>query len=332
MSFARKFASRRSGQTETPRPGVGRIDAAAVMRIKHLPLCARVVVEGFYRGLHRSPYHGFSVEFSEYRQYSPGDDPRYLDWRLFARSDRYYVKRFEDETNRRCYLLVDFSRSMTYGSLSYSKADYARTLAATLAHHLIQQRDNVGLVTFDEQLQDFLPARYRPGHRHRLLVMLERSEQGRATDLLAPLEQIARLVRKRGLIVLISDLLTPLEELRTHLGYLRSRGHEVLILRVLDPAEIDLPHEQAARFRDLESGREVFLDPDAARASYRQRFSEHQQQLQQICAQLGVHLAPMRTDQRLEDALFQLLTMQTRWALRPSSRRQNRQPSRRKNT
>jgi uncharacterized protein (DUF58 family) len=132
------------------------------MRIKNLQMRARVVVEGFFSGLHRSPYHGFSVEFSEYRQYTPGDDPRYVDWRLFARSDRYYIKRFEDETNLRCYLLVDQSRSMGYGSLAYTKAEYAKTAAATLAYFLIRQRDAVGMMAFDERVTHYLPARYRP--------------------------------------------------------------------------------------------------------------------------------------------------------------------------
>src|SRR5215469_10681651 len=151
-----------------PRPSASFIDPAALMRIKNLQLRAKVVVEGLLSGLHRSPYHGFSVEFSEYRQYSDGDDLRYLDWRLFARSDRYYIKRFEDETNLRCYLLVDLSRSMGFGSLAYSKADYAKTAAATFAYFLSTQRDAVGLTTFDERIGDYLPARFRPGHMHRI--------------------------------------------------------------------------------------------------------------------------------------------------------------------
>src|SRR4029078_5159874 len=160
-------------ETKTPavRPGAARwLDPAALMRIKNLELRARAVVEGFFLGLHRSPYHGFSVEFTEYRQYTPGDDPRYLDWKLFARSDRYYIKRFEDETNLRAYLLVDLSRSMGYGSLAYDKATYAKTAAATIAYFLSLQRDAVGLVTFAAEIQEFLPARYRPGHLHRLMM------------------------------------------------------------------------------------------------------------------------------------------------------------------
>src|SRR6188508_1989111 len=143
------------------------IDPVTLMRIKSLHLRAKVVVQGFLSGLHRSPHHGFSVEFSEYRQYSPGDDPRYLDWRLYARSDRYYIKKFEDETNLRCHLLVDNSRSMTFGSQGFTKAQYANTLAATLAWFLHQQGDAIGLLTFDEQIREYLPARNRIGHLRR---------------------------------------------------------------------------------------------------------------------------------------------------------------------
>src|SRR5262245_24347653 len=199
------------------------INPAALMRIKNLELRARHVVEGFLSGLHKSPYHGFSVEFTEYRQYTPGDDLRYLDWRLFARSDRYYLKRFEDETNLRCYLLVDLSRSMAYGSLDYNKAEYAKTAAATIAYFLSFQRDAVGLVTFDAAIQEYLPARFRPGHLHRLLLGLERSPGGTSTDLTVPLAQVAKMARKRGLVLLLSDLLAPMERLETHLGYLRSQ-------------------------------------------------------------------------------------------------------------
>ncbi|MCO6456431.1 MAG: DUF58 domain-containing protein [Pirellulaceae bacterium] len=289
-----------------------RIDPGTLMRIKNLQLRAKIVVEGFYNGLHRSPFHGFSVEFSEYRQYLPGDDLRYLDWRLYARSDRYYIKRFEDETNRRCYLLVDLSRSMGYGSLEYTKADYARTLAATFAYYLTLQRDSVGLLTFDRRVSQFHAARHRPGHLHRLLVSLERAVEGDDTDLHAPLEQISTLIRKRGLIILISDLLAATDTLQTNLGYLRSRGHEVMLLRVLDPAEVDFPFQQASTFEDLETGRHLYVDPAVARAEYRRKFDEHDQQLRTLCSELGVDYAWMRTDQPLELALFELLSVQLR--------------------
>jgi uncharacterized protein (DUF58 family) len=283
------------------------LDPAALMRIKNLELRARQVVQGFLSGMHRSPYHGFSVEFTEYRQYTPGDDPRYLDWRLYARSDRYYLKRFEDETNLRCYLLVDLSKSMGYGSLAYDKAEYAKTAAATIAYFLSLQRDAAGLVTFDDRIQDYLPARFRPGHLHRLFVALERATAGTTTDLKAPLEQIARTARKRGMVVLLSDLLAPAESLERELGYLRTQGHEVAVLRILDPAEVDFPFDEAAMFLDVETGRELYIDPELARQQYQARFQAHAAKLKEICQRLGVDLYDLPTDKPLEQALFDLL-------------------------
>lgn len=302
-------------QPPTGGPTAGRtrfVDPATLMRIRNLQLRARVVVEGFLSGLHRSPYHGFSVEFTEYRQYTPGDDLRYLDWKLYARTDRYYLKRFEDETNLRVWLLVDLSRSMSFGSTGYDKAAYAKTAAATLAYFLALQRDAVGLLTFDAQVHDYLPARFRPGHLHRLMMLLERSCGGQATDLAAPLEQVARLAHKRGMVVLLSDLLAPPEVLRRPLGYLRARGHEVLVMRVLDPAERDFPFREAALFRDLETGRELYVDPELARDRYRQRLEEHSATLTRLCHGLGIEWVSLSTDQPLELALFDLLAARLR--------------------
>lgn len=283
------------------------IDPSSLMKIKNLQMRARVIVEGFLSGLHRSPYHGFSVEFSEYRQYTPGDDLRYLDWRLFARSDRYYIKRFEDETNLRCYLLLDMSKSMGYGTLDYSKADYARTAAATLAYFLSLQRDAVGLVTFDEHILQYLPARFRPGHMHRVMMCLEHSLSGTATNLGPAIEQIAQTVTKRGLIVLISDLLAPIDDLETRLGYLRSRGHDVVLLRVLDPTEVNFKFDNPALFEDLESGRELYIDPDSVRSDYVQRFNEHAEAVESICANLGIDVYQLTTEEPLELTLFDFM-------------------------
>ncbi len=290
------------------------IDPAALMRIKNLQLRAKAVVEGFLSGLHRSPYHGFSVEFSEYRQYSPGDDPRYLDWRLYARSDRFYLKRFEDETNLRCYLLVDLSRSMGFGAAPqfYNKAEYAKTVAATIAYFLTLQRDAVGVITFDQSIREFLPARFRSGYLHRLMMCLERELAGTSTDLALPLEQIAKAARRRGLVVLLSDLLTPIDTLETKLGYLRSQGHEVVVIRILDPTEVTFQFQDEAMFFDLESGRELYVDPDAARTNYQQRFREHQESLKRICNNLGMDFYELTTDQPLDMALFDLLNSRMR--------------------
>lgn len=287
-------------------------DPMAVMRIKDLQLRAKAVVEGFYTGLHRSPFHGFSVEFSEYRPYTEGDDLRGLDWKLFARSDRHYIKKFEDETNRRCYLVLDQSQSMGFGSLEYTKIEYARTLVATLAYYLTLQRDSVGLMTFDETIGDFISARNRSGHLRQVFVALSRELRGTGTDLAVPLQQIASLIRRRGLVILVSDLLAPVDSLRTNLAYLRSRGHEVMILRVVDPAESQLQIASPSMIVDMESGKEMYIDPDAARRDYVERFAEHERQIRSICDSLGVDFYPITTDQPLEEMLFHLVNSKQR--------------------
>lgn len=288
------------------------IDPATLLRIKNLHLRAKTVVEGMFSGLHRSPFHGFSAEFSEYRSYSVGDDPRYVDWKLYARSDRHYVKRFEDETNLRCYLLLDRSKSMGYGSIGFTKAEYAVTLAASLAYFLTQQHDAVGAMTFDEGLGSFLPARNRTSHLRCLLATLEAPLAGSTTDLISPLERIAQLVPRRGLIVLASDLLAPLEQLHSRLGYLCSLGHEVIVFRTLDPAERDFKFDAAVTLQDLESGREVYVDADTARKEYLRRFETHNSQLEMFCNELGVSLFTCVTDRALEFCLFDFLQARMR--------------------
>ncbi len=283
------------------------ISPSALMAIKNLELRARIIVQGFWRGIHRSPYHGFSVEFTEYRQYSPGDDPRYLDWRLYARSDRYYIKKFEDETNLRCYLLVDHSRSMDYGSLGYTKSQYASTLAATLGYFLHHQGDAVGLLTFDEQIRDYLPARNRLGHLRRLMLQLEQATAGTATDLGAPLQRIVEIVRKCSLMVLISDFLAPIETLERNLTALVASGHEVMLLQVLDPAELTFDFDRAVLFRDIESGRDLFIEPATAREDYLQRLNTHNEAVRATCQRLGTGFRSFSTNHALELAMFDFL-------------------------
>ncbi len=285
-------------------------DPQALMRIKNLQLRARAVVEGFYTGLHRSPFHGFSVEFSEYRPYVPGDDPRGLDWKLYARSDRFFIKRFEDETNRHVYIVLDRSRSMGFGTLDYGKDAYAETLAATLAYYMALQRDSVGLLTFDESIGDFVPARQRPGHFRQLMVALSRPLAGSDTDLDAPLQQLAQLISKRGLVILISDLLAPIDTLRTNLGLLRSRGHEVILLRILDPGELKLSITEVTTVIDMETGRELYVDPATAGEAYSRNFDAHSSQIREVCDSLGVDLYEMATDRPLADALLHVVSTQ----------------------
>jgi len=277
------------------------------MAIRNLELRAKTVVEGFWHGLHRSPYHGFSVEFTEYRPYTTGDDPRYLDWKLVARTDRFFIKKFEDETNLRAHLLVDGSRSMTFGSRGYTKATYATTFAATLAYFLHHQGDAVGLLTFDEAVREYLPARNRTGHLRQLMLALEQPAGGRATDLASPLQRMAEMLRKRGLVVLISDLLAPINTLETSLALLTASGHEVLLFQVLDPAEVNFSFEAAAKFRDLETGHDLFLEPALARAGYQRLFEAHRADVRAICERLGITLHALVIDQPLELALYHFL-------------------------
>lgn len=201
---------------------------------------------------------------------------------------------------------------MSYGSRGYSKSDYARTLAATFSYFLAMQRDAVGVMTFDEQLGEYLPPRYRPGHLHRIMLCLEREEGGRGTNLIEPLDQLAQVIRKRGLIVLISDLLAPAEQLDRYLGYLAARGHDVVIFRVLDPAELEFSFEQPTMFRDLENGGEMYIDPQAARAEYHRRFQQHATSLDETCGRLGIELRTIRTDEPLELAMFQFVEARAR--------------------
>ena len=296
------------------------VSAAALMGIRNLELRARAVVEGFRSGLHRSPYHGFSVEFTEYRQYTPGDDLRHLDWRVFARSDRYFLKKFEDETNLRCLLVTDQSRSMDYGSTGYTKAQYAATLAATLAYFLHLQGDAIGLLSFDDRVRDYLPARHRPGQLRHLMLALEKPAGGTATDLSLPLQRLVEIVRKRGLVVLISDFLAPLDRLERGIASLTASGHEVLVFQVLDPTEPGFRFDQPAVFEDAESARMLFIDPATAGAEYRRRFEGHAEGLQATCRRLGTGFHRVLTDQPLEQALFLFLQERQR-RRRPLRRR-----------
>lgn len=292
------------------------VDLRTLMHFGTLEWRARAVVEGFRTGLHRSPYHGFSVEFTEYRAYTPGDDLRHLDWRVLARSDRYFLKKYEDETNVRCHFLVDQSRSMDTGTVGWTKARYAATLAATLAYFLQGQQDASGLLAFDENVRDWLPARHRPGHFRLLLRALDRPTRGKATDLEAPLRRALELIRRRGLLVLISDFLAPLDTLRRHLALLAAAGQEIILFQVLDPSEAELNFSTAALFEDAESGRTVYVDPAAAREDYAARFRAHQQELAAIAAQLGAGFHSLLSDLPLEHGFLKFFQERQRRASR----------------
>lgn len=283
------------------------MDAQVVMGIRSLELRARVVVDGFRTGLNRSPRHGFSVEFSEYRQYSQGDDPRFLDWKLYARTDRSYIRLFEDETNLRCYIVMDGSRSMSFGSLGYSKYDYGRTIAASLSWLLNRQGDAVGLSIFDEKVRVVVPARYRPGQLRRLMVTLEEPTSGTETNPEQALEHAAQRLRKQGLVVLISDLLAPVEQIQEGLKLLKGCQHDVVVFQVLDPAELLLNFDGPRLFQDLETSQQIYCDPELVRSEFTERINEHNRQVRVACEAVGASFRLLSTDQPLEMALAEFL-------------------------
>ena len=244
------------------------LDPAIVARIGSLELIARTIVEGVLIGLHRSPFQGFSVEFSEYRQYLPGDDPSTIDWKLFARSDRYYVKKFEEETNLECHLVLDVSASMGYGSHPVSKLQYGTFLAASLAYLMHRQHDGVGLTLFDDRVLEAVPVGTRSSHLRGLLATLSRVAVGARSDVSMPLNQLAARMTRRGLVVLISDLLDEPSAIIDGLKHLRFHGSEVVVFQTLDPAELTFPFEHAARFEDLETAEEVLAVPAHVREHY----------------------------------------------------------------
>ena len=244
------------------------LDPKVLARIGSLDLKAKTVVEGVLSGLHRSPKRGYSVEFAEYRQYLPGDALATIDWKVYARSDRHYVKKFEQDTNLDCHLLVDVSRSMSYGSHGVTKRDYACYLAASLAYLMHRQKDAVGLIAFDEAIVQRLPASARASHLRAVLLALERLPRGSRTNVAKPLGDLARVLAKRGLVVVISDLLDEPAAVVKGLRHFRQRGTDVIVFHLLDPQELTFSFDDVARFRDVESAHEVFADPADVRGAY----------------------------------------------------------------
>jgi len=288
------------------------LDPAVIARLGTLELKARTIVEGFLSGLHRSPFKGFSVEFAEYRQYMPGDDLSTIDWKVFARSDRYYVKKFEEETNLDAQLMLDVSGSMGYGSTAMTKFEYAACLAASLAYLMNRQRDAVGLTAFDDKILAMLPASSRPGHLRNLLVTLNRLTLGRETNLSKPLHQIVDSLSKRGMVVLISDLLDDAESVIRAVRHFQFRGNDVIVFQVLDPDEIDFPFEHATRFEDLETDEEVMAVPGAVRDHYLKAMGGLIERYRRDLGAAGIDYQLLSTKQPLELALMSYLSTRSR--------------------
>ncbi len=283
------------------------IQPEVLSRISNLELMARSVVEGFIAGLHRSPYKGFSVDFMEYRPYIPGDDLMRVDWKLFARTDRYFIKEFEDETNTRFNLLVDVSHSMGYSSTSLNKMQYGFYLAAALAYMMIRQRDAVGMTLFDDKVLERIPPRSSKGHLHTLLTHMEQAELGAQTSLGKPLHEMAEQQRRRGFMVVISDFLADVDELIDGLKHFRFNGHEVLIFHILDPQEVDFDFTDVVEFEDLETGEKMLIEAESAREQYLENFNRYQERLRKECGLLGIDYTLLTTDKPLDFALFNYL-------------------------
>ncbi len=270
-----------------------------------IELKARTVVEGVLLGLHRSPFRGASVEFAEYRQYLPGDDPSTVDWKVYARSDRHYVKKFELDTNVEASLLVDVSASMGYGGRDgMTKLEYASCLAASLAYLLSGQRDAVGLSLFDARLRDHLPPSARPGQLTRLLVSLDRTVPGAVSDTGEALRQVAERLRRRGLVVVCSDLLDDTASVVRGLRLVRARGMEVVVFQILDADELTFPFERASTFRDLETGQQVLTDPRAVRDRYLAAIASMQQTYRRELRAAGIDYQLVSTSAPLDVTLL----------------------------
>jgi uncharacterized protein (DUF58 family) len=268
----------------TADPRSSALDPSALARFGRLELLARLVVEGVMSGLHKSPFKGFSVEFAEHRQYGPGDELRHIDWRAFGKTDRYFVKEYEEETNLKAYLVVDTSGSMGYAGRTGSKLEHARQLAASLAYLMISQRDAVGLITFDTTLRALIPPRTAPGHFSVVCRALDQAQTGGETPLSGILHALAERIRRRGLIVILSDGFDRIDDLAAALRHLRHRRHEVLFLHVLAPEEEEFPFRRPTRFRNLERlDHSLRIDPAALRAAYLERFAEHCRALREHC-------------------------------------------------
>lgn len=292
--------------------GSSYLSPATLARLGSLELKARAIVEGFLTGLHRSPFKGFSVEFAEYRQYLPGDDLATLDWKVFARTDRHFIKKFEEETNLDCYLLLDVSASMGYASGEVSKLQYGSYLAAALAYLMHRQRDAVGLIAFDDQIRKMRPPSARAGQLSALLVTLDRLELGARTDVAKPLNDLAEAIHKRGLVVLISDLLDDPARVIEGLRHFRYRGTEVIVFHVLDSAELRFPFERTARFRDVETREEVMAVPDAVRENYLRAITDLQQRYRRELRLAGIDYVALDTSEPLDPALMAYLMARRR--------------------
>ncbi len=288
------------------------LDPAVISRLKGIDVKARLVVEGFVTGLHRGPYKGFSVEFAEHRQYMPGDPIRHIDWKVYGKTDRFYIKEYEEETNLRAYLILDASGSMGYTSAGVSKLEYGCYLAASLAYLMLKQQDSVGLLTFDTRIRKYIPPRSVGRHLHAILKELAGIRAAEETDLGVSLRELAQKVRRRGLIIVISDLLDDEQDVVRGLKLFRHRKHEVIVFHVLDPYEVRFPFESEVILKDMETGEEVPAVPWDIRREYRSQVSAWISRYRSVLRQSGIDYVPINTETPFDVALFSYLEKRQR--------------------
>lgn len=279
------------------------LDPTVLAGLDNLELRARIAVEGFVSGLHKSPHRGFSVEFNDYRNYYPGDDMRHVDWKLYARSEKFYIKQYEDETNVRCMIVLDTSASMSYSSGGMSKLEYGVTLASALAYFVTQQRDAVGLITFDEKMKDYIPPKCRQPHLMRILRSLAQIEAGKKTDAVKPLTDLAASLNKKSMVVLITDMLDEEDKVIRTLQNLRAMGNDVITFHIMDDAELKFPFNEASEFIDMENDESYITSPAAIRSAYMENLNEYLEFCKKQCQRSGVDYCLMNTSQPLDAAL-----------------------------
>ena len=278
-----------------------------VALLNSMSLRARLVVEGYIIGHHRSPYHGFSVEFAEHRSYGPGDEIKHIDWKLFGKTDRLYVKRYEEETNLRAHIILDTSKSMLYSSAEVSKLSYANSLAASLSYLMINQQDAVGIAKFSEKIDTFIPPKARPSHLNLILSQLDDKDSGNDTQIGMVLHELADRIKKRGMIILISDLLDKPENIMKGLKHFRHQNQEVIVFHIQDRKESEFDFEARTKFFDMETGEEIVTEPWHIRSNYNELVSKLESNYKSNCRENLIDYVPLFTDQSLDIGITEYL-------------------------
>ncbi len=288
------------------------LNPETVSRLSSIELKARLLVEGFIVGLHRSPYHGFSVEFAEHRQYMPGDDFKHIDWKVFGKSDRYFIKQFEEETNLKAYILLDASNSMGFKSNGISKLEYGSYLAASLSYLMLKQQDAPGLLVYDEKIRSYIPPKGARSHITPILKQLDATIPSNKTDASVAFHELADRIKRRGLIIVISDLLDDPDKMLLGLKHFRHRQHEVIVFQILDPYERNFAYKAEARFKDLETGRELLTDPWQIRKDYISRLDKYLDKISKACSDSHIDYHLLDTSVPFDKALFGYLAKRSK--------------------